>query len=399
MRLLTVLFILLVPTVLAQSTPGAGGRPVPKLVLTNSMDAITGAGVPTAGRKSTNASPASQTNVPSPAPTTGIPLVPSGTVPPPGKGAPEVETDNIWASGEGVRVAASAVNAKVSRGIAEAAVNGKILTEREIHDFRARTLNTMVFVQLVLSQANAADTNRAQFETKSRIEGIIKNAPSEEEFWKAVNAAGYSREAFLAEKFEEALVVTILDREVKSKVKIPDADVRRYYEEEPNRWKKPEQVKAAQIFFATITPDTHLPLPADAVAAKRKKADETLARLKAGSDFAAIAREVSEDPASKERGGEYVIQRKQMFEEFDKAAWSMKPGEISDVVSTQFGLHIFKMIEPVPARVIPYEEVEGQIREMLVQREMEVRIPEYGDRLKTTAGIRISASAPRPMAY
>jgi WD40 repeat protein len=47
-----------------------------------------------------------------------------------------VETDNIWASGEGVRVAASAVNAKVSRGIAEAAVNGKILTEREIrvHD-------------------------------------------------------------------------------------------------------------------------------------------------------------------------------------------------------------------------------------------------------------------------
>jgi parvulin-like peptidyl-prolyl isomerase len=399
MRLSTVLFILLVPPALAQSTPGAGGRPVPRLVLTNSMDAITGAGVPNAGRKATNTAQASQTNLPSGVPTTGIPLVPSGAVPAPGKGAPEAESGDVWATGEGVRVTASAVNAKVSRGIAEAAVNGKILTEREIHDFRARTLNTMVFVQLVLSQANAADTNRARFETKSRIDGIIKNAPSEEEFWKAVAAAGYPREAFLAEKFEEALVVTILDRNVKSKVKIPDADVRRYYEEDLNRWRKPEQVKAAQIFFATITPDSHLPLPADAVAAKRKKADETLARLKAGGDFAAIAKEASEDPASKERGGEYVIQRKQMFEEFDKAAWSLKPGEISEVVATQFGFHIFKVIEPVPARVIPFEEVEGQIREMLVQREMEVRIPEYGDRLKTTAGIRISASAPRPMAY
>ena len=227
----------------------------------------------------------------------------------------------------------------------------------------------------------------------------MKNAPSEEVFWKTVQAAGYTRESFLAEKFEEALVVTVLDREVKSKVRIPDSDVKRYYEEDSTRWQKPEQVRASQIFFASVNPDDRRPLPEETIAAQRKKAEETLAKIRAGGDFASLAKELSEDPVSKARGGEYVMQRKQMFQEFDQFAFSAKPGETSEVVTSKVGFHIFRKQEVLPAKTIPFEEVSAQIRDMLVQREMEVRIPEFADLLKASSGLRLASSAPRPMAF
>ena len=397
MRLSSVLFsILFAAAGLHAQAPSGTARPAPKVVLTNSLDAITGTGIPTAPRRPepTNAG----------RPKTEVPVVVVDPAAPPTtsavpSGSSSAGSDDVWAEGQGVRVTRSAVNAKVSRAVAEAVASGRVLTERELAELRARTLNTMVFVQLVLGRATAADTNRARFESKSRIDGILKNAPSEDVFWKTVLAAGYTQESFLAEKFEEALVVTILDREVKARVKIPDSDVRRYYEEEPARWQKPEQVRAAQIFFATVTPDDRKPLPAEAVAAQRKKAEEALAKVKAGGDFAALAKELSEDPVSRPRGGEYVLQRKQMFDEFDQFAFSAKPGETSGIVESKVGLHLFRKIEVLPARTVPLEEVADQIREMLVQREMEVRIPEFADLLKASTGLRMAASAPRPMGF
>jgi len=387
MRLLLALSSVLTVPVFAQN-PGSPARPVSKVVLTNSMDAST----PGMQRRK-------------PAATNGVPAV--VTVPTPVLAAPALASaptaglpgDTVWAEGDGVRVTATSVGAKISKLVAEAVANGRTLNDREINELRARTLNTMVFVQLILTHSNGVDTNRARFESSRRIEGIIKNAPSEEVFWKAVADAGYSKESFQAEKFEEALVVTVIDREVKALVKIPDSDVRKYYDEDASRWNKPEQVRTAQIFFATVTPENHEKLPDDIIAAKRKKAEDTLARLKAGGDFAALAKDLSEDTASKDRGGEYVIQRKQMFPEFDTAAWTLKPGEISDIITSSLGFHIFKKYEVLPPRVIPFEEVSGQIKEMLVQREMEVRIPEFADRLRAEAKVKISASAPRPLGF
>jgi peptidyl-prolyl cis-trans isomerase C len=362
MRLLLVALAVLVTPVFAQN-PAAPARPSSKIVLTNSLDTITGGGVPKAVSE----------------PAAGLP------------------GEDVWAEGKGVRVTASAVRAKVSRAVAETAAEGKTLDERELNMMRSRVLETMIFVQLVMGRANAIDTNTAIAESKRRIENIIKSAPSEEVFKQTLIQAGYTEETFQQEKFEEALVVAVIDREVKSKVKIPESDIREYYSEDEARWKKPEQVRAAQIFFAGITPETREKLPADVLAAKRKKAEETLEKLKAGADFAAIAREISEDPRSKERGGEYVFQKGQMFPDFEKIAWNLKPGELhGEIVSTDFGFHLFKKYEVIPARTIPQEEVADQIREVLLQREMEVRIPEYRDRLFSAAEVKLLPGAPRP---
>ena len=377
MRLLIAsLWMWLLPMVLAQNSaapPSASGRPTPKLVLTNSLDAFT---APAARNPSTTNAPAAL---------------------PPTISAVSTNGEAVWATGDGLRITASAVGAKVSRAVAEAAAAGRSLSDRDLNVLRGRTLDTLIFVQLVLRRADQSDTNRALFESKSRIDGIIKSAPSPEVFFRTLAQAGLTEETFRQEKFEEALTVNIIDREVKNRIRIPDSDIQGYYDSDSSRWKKPDQVKAAQIFFATINPENREKLPADVIESKRKKAQEALAQLQAGTNFSTLAKQVSEDPTSRERGGEYVFQKGQMFPEFEKAVWDLKPGTLhTQVVSTQFGFHLFKKLEDVPARVIPMAEVADQIREMMVQREMDVRIPEYGDRLRAEAHVKLLPGAPQP---
>lgn len=377
MRLLIAsLWMWLLPMVLAQNSaapPSASGRPTPKLVLTNSLDAFT---APAARNPSTTNAPAAL---------------------PPTISAASTNGEAVWATGDGLRITASAVGAKVSRAVAEAAAAGRSLSDRDLNVLRGRTLDTLIFVQLVLRRADQSDTNRALFESKSRIDGIIKSAPSPEVFFRTLAQAGLTEETFRQEKFEEALTVNIIDREVKNRIRIPDSDIQGYYDSDSSRWKKPDQVKAAQIFFATINPENREKLPADVIESKRKKAEEALAQLQAGTNFSTLAKQVSEDPTSRERGGEYVFQKGQMFPEFEKAVWDLKPGTLhTQVVSTQFGFHLFKKLEDVPARVIPMAEVADQIREMMVQREMDVRIPEYGDRLRAEAHVKLLPGAPQP---
>ena len=377
MRLLIAsIWMWLLPMVLAQNSavpPSASGRPTPKLVLTNSMDAFTAP----AARNTSN------TN--------------TSAALPPTISAVSTNGEAVWATGDGIRITASAVGAKVSRAVAEAAAAGRSLSDRDLNVLRGRTLDTLIFVQLVLRRADQSDTNRALFESKSRIDGIIKSAPSPEVFFRTLAQAGLTEETFRQEKFEEALTVNIIDREVKNRIRIPDSDIQGYYESDSSRWKKPDQVKAAQIFFASINPVNREKLPADVIEAKRKKAEEALAQLQAGTNFSTLAKQVSEDPTSRERGGEYVFQKGQMFPEFEKAVWDLKPGTLhAQVVSTQFGFHLFKKLEDVPARVIPMAEVADQIREMMVQREMDVRIPEYGDRLRAEAHVKLLPGAPQP---
>ncbi len=379
MRLLIAsLWMWLLPIGLAQNSstpPSATGRPVPKLVLTNSLDAFTAPAARAPSTPDTTAA-ASTTNQVSTLSTNG---------------------ESVWAEGDGLRITASAVNAKVSRSFAEAAAAGRSLSDRDLTALRGRTLDTLIFVQLVLRRADQGDTNRALFETKSRIDGMIKNAPSADAFFRTLAQAGYTEESFRKEKFEEALVVNIIDREVKNRIRIPDSDIQGYYDSDDSRWKKPDQVKAAQIFFATINPENREKLPADVIEAKNKKAEEALAQVQAGTNFATLAKQVSEDPSSRERGGEYVFQKTQMFPEFEQAVWSLKPGTLhTQVVTTQFGFHVFKKLEDVPARVIPMAEVTEQIRELMIQREMEVRIPEYGDRLRAEAHVKLLPGAPQP---
>ena len=110
----------------------------------------------------------------------------------------------------------------------------------------------------------------------------------------------------------------------------------------------------------------------------RKKSEGLLERARKGEDFAKLATENSDDPGSKDKGGEYdFFGHGKMVPEFEKAAFALKPGEISDLVETQFGFHIIKLEERrAAASPDADEKVRQQIVEKLKQEKLEARIEE-----------------------
>ncbi len=144
---------------------------------------------------------------------------------------------------------------------------------------------------------------------------------------------------------------------IRQRTNVSAQDVQRYYDDNQQQYATPEQVRASHILLKTEGKD-------DAVV--KKQADDLLAKVKGGADFAALATKFSEDEVSAAKGGDLdFFGRGAMVKEFDDVAFTLKPGETSDVVKTQFGYHIIRVMEKKPASTRSLDESKVQIEEIL----------------------------------
>src|SRR5881628_2229768 len=147
-----------------------------------------------------------------------------------------------------------------------------------------------------------------------------------------------------------------------SQAEVKDDDVAEYYAlHKDDKFTEPEQVRARHI-LVKVAADAG----PDAKAAARKKAEELLAKVKAGADFAALAKERSEDAGSAANGGDLgLFTRGRMTPAFEEAAFALQAGGVSDVVETPFGFHVIKVEEHRPGGVKPLEAVHDEIADGL----------------------------------
>jgi len=170
-------------------------------------------------------------------------------------------------------------------------------------------------------------------------------------------------------------------------------DVQKAYESGIKMYTDPEQVHAQHILIKVAQN-----APADQVEAARKKAMEALKRIKKGEDFAAVAKELSDDAVSREKGGDLgFFRRGVMVPKFEEAAFAMKPGEVSkEPVQTPFGFHIIKVLERKEERVKPLDEVREQIETSLKNRNLFKARRELVERLRREAKIENFLPEPPP---
>jgi peptidyl-prolyl cis-trans isomerase C len=131
--------------------------------------------------------------------------------------------------------------------------------------------------------------------------------------------------------------------------------------------------------------------PKTADAAQKASAKKTLqdikARLAKGEDFAALAKEFSQDSSSANNGDLGYFRRGQMVKPFEDAAFSLKPNEVSDIVETQFGYHLIKVYDKKPESVIAYDDVKDRIAEQIRQDKLKQEVMEYIQELRKSAKI------------
>jgi peptidyl-prolyl cis-trans isomerase D len=176
---------------------------------------------------------------------------------------------------------------------------------------------------------------------------------------------------------------------IRNRIQVSPQDVQRNYEDNQQQYSTPEQVRASHILLKTEGKDD---------AAVKKQAEDLLAKVKAGADFAQLATKYSEDDASKVKGGDLdFFPKGQMVPEFDKAAFSMKVGEISPLVKTQYGYHIIKVTDKKPATTKSLDEVRAQIEDQIkwdrAQTEAQRTADDVAKSLKTPADLDTVAKA------
>jgi peptidyl-prolyl cis-trans isomerase D len=184
---------------------------------------------------------------------------------------------------------------------------------------------------------------------------------------------------------------------LRATVSVTPQEIEARYRENISTYSTPEQVRASHILFKTEGKDE---------AAVRKQAESVLAQVEAGENFASLARQHSEDEASSESGGDLdYFGRGAMVPAFDDAAFAMEPGQTSDLVQTEYGFHIIRLVDKRAAATRPLDEVRAQLEDQIkfekAQTEAqrlaeeisgEIRAPADLDRVAGARGLAVGDS-------
>ena len=189
---------------------------------------------------------------------------------------------------------------------------------------------------------------------------------------------GHQEEFRIPEK-RKIRFVTIDQEALRQRVTVTGQQIEHYYNDNIQQYSTPEQVHAEHILLKTEGKDD---------AAVKKEAESVLAQAKGGANFEDLAKKYSEDEGSKVKGGDLdYFGRGQMVKEFEDVAFAMKPGDISDLVKTQFGYHIIKVLDHRQAQTKPLAEVRSQIEDQLkfeqAQDQAQKAANEIASQLKT----------------
>ncbi|MDP4089284.1 MAG: peptidylprolyl isomerase, partial [Bacillota bacterium] len=157
--------------------------------------------------------------------------------------------------------------------------------------------------------------------------------------------------------------------------KMTDEELKKFYNDNLTKY---QQVNVRQVLFLTIDQTTQQPLSQEKQDAAKKNAEDILKRVKAGEDIAALAKQYSEDPGSKDNGGEYTFPKGQMVKEFEDWSFSAKVGDVG-LVKTQYGYHVIKL-----EKILGYDDVKDTVKTDAVANKVGAQIEEWKKDTKYT---------------
>lgn len=191
------------------------------------------------------------------------------------------------------------------------------------------------------------------------------------------------------------LSTAYIKREVYDKIEVDEKEILQHFEDNRLKYVKPEKIQVSQIFINAKTYEEKTEV--------RAKAEGLLERLKDGEDFATLAKEYSEDTFTRDAGGNMgYISRGRLVPELEEPVFHLGEGEISPVLDSDGGLHIFKLIDRIEGRLLEYDEARDRIVEKLKDEKQNKLYKALEERLFKKYAIKIYndriPSTPLPLA-
>jgi hypothetical protein len=256
----------------------------------------------------------------------------------------------------------------------------------ELDEVTKATQKTAVTERLVNAElfAAAASGDSPPAEAVARQFGLFEaTAGDRTVFAKLLRSSGLSAASLLHQIAANIRARAWIEREIAPSLRINDAEVRQQYDSNPAVFTLPVRLRASHIFVAA--PDGS---PPEVIDAKRKLIDAVSARLKNGEPFAQLAAQLSEDEATKRRGGDLnFFSASRMIPEFWEAAARLPIGEVSTPIRTHLGFHIVQVTDTRPAEPSPFEQVRAEIGSAIANERRPAAVAGLIANLRSTARI------------
>jgi len=301
----------------------------------------------------------------------------------------------VLAKGGGVEIRRSELDDAFIAYRANLAARGQNIAETRREAAEAQLLDRILVTRLLVTQANATDKENAKTNIIKFLDDTRKMAATEDDFARHLRSLGMTRAQFTNRVVEQAISEAVINREVKDKLVVPEADMQKFWETNDVAFKQPELARATHILFATKDLANGQELSTEDKLKKKARAEGVLDRARKGEDFGMLATTFSEDPATKETKGEYKFARakddprRAMVPEFEKAAFGLATNQVSDLVTTDYGYHIIKLHELIPARKVPFAEAKERIKDFLTQQALDKELPKFFAKVKKDARVEI----------
>jgi peptidyl-prolyl cis-trans isomerase C len=245
-------------------------------------------------------------------------------------------------------------------------------------------IDELVTYHMLAQEARARNIAVPEAEVDTEMTTIRNSFPTAEAYQQALLMQGVTPDQLRQVTRLGMQTRKIIDAEVTAKVAVQDAEVDAFYNQNLERFKQGDTVRVSHIYFAVLPDAT----PAQKNQS-RAAAQDTLKQLKAGGDFGKLAQERSNDATSANGGEMGFIEKGQVPADFEKIAFSMKPGTVSDVVELETGFHILKVHERRGPRTAPLAEVRDGLKQYLVDTQRQTKLDQFVAQLKTKSKIEI----------
>jgi parvulin-like peptidyl-prolyl isomerase len=235
---------------------------------------------------------------------------------------------------------------------------------------------------------------RARYETADGKKKLVEQLTKMSLLSQEARRLNLDKKEEVAKRIKEIadnlIIQELIKQEVIDKIKVGDADLEKYYKEHTQEFIEPEKVKVNIILFKlkdNATPEEKK--------AQKKKADLAQKRLKKGDDFEKVAKEVSEDERTKNSGGNtgFFSKGKRMNtygEKVEEKAFTLKTGQISDIIEEKNGYYLIKVGEKKPQKEETFQEAKSKIERRMQQEEQKKAYDTYLESLKKQYPVKIN---------
>jgi foldase protein PrsA len=253
----------------------------------------------------------------------------------------------------------------------------KALWEGNLGDQKAeeyakqQALDSSTTFVILLGKAKAANYKLEQDEIKdsnTQIDEYIKTLGTGEDAVKAFQTQfGLTPDKFKAINLDMSLVQKYYSEEMK-KVTVTDEEIKKLYDENVQAF---QQVTVKHVLFMTIDQSTRQPLAQDKLDEAKKKAEDILAKVKSGVNIGELAKQYSEDPGSKDSGGEYTFGKGEMVKEFEDWAFNAKVGD-AGLVKTEYGYHVIRL-----EKIVGFDDVKENLKPEAINKKFYDKLEEW----------------------